>query len=114
MASLKKKKKQFYFIIEKQNEAIGRFTIDFGSNEVRLIDLVLILEARGKGYGQGIINALKLAARQVCVPLTLSVASTNLQAKRFYLNMGFRVEESQPLFDRLAWYPFAENMNEIA
>jgi len=99
-----------YFIIEKQHHAIGRFTIDFGSNEVRLVDIAFIPEARGKGFGEGILNALKLAAMQCCVPLTLSVHAGNWRAKQLYLKLGFQTEESRPPFERMAWYPNVKEM----
>lgn len=36
-----------YFIIEKHHEPIGKAIIDFGHNEVRLIDIAFIPQARG-------------------------------------------------------------------
>jgi ribosomal protein S18 acetylase RimI-like enzyme len=94
-----------YFVIEKQHERIGKVTIDFGPNEVRLIDIAFIPEARGKGFGPEVIAGLQKAAEQVSTPLTLSVLSHNLAAKSLYLKMGFVVENVTPPYEFMAWYP---------
>ncbi|MCU7924125.1 MAG: GNAT family N-acetyltransferase [Candidatus Thiodiazotropha sp. (ex Dulcina madagascariensis)] len=94
-----------YFIIEKQGERIGRIVIDFGPNEIRIIDVALIPMARGKGYGTGIIRALKHAAGSACSPLVLSVYKSNPAARQLYEQEGFRVEQSDQMIDQMAWYP---------
>lgn len=94
-----------YFIIEKQNERIGRVVIDFGANEVRIVDIAFIPVARNNGYGASIIRALKHTAAQVCAPMVLSVSRMNLRAKSFYLSEGFQVEESDDAIELMAWYP---------
>jgi hypothetical protein len=38
-------------------------------------------------------------------PVAVVVWRSNPQAKRVYLELGFHVEESQPLAERLVWYP---------
>ncbi|MFZ2403628.1 MAG: GNAT family N-acetyltransferase [Methylobacter sp.] len=95
----------FYFVVEKQGEKIGRIIVDFGHNEVRLLDITFIREARGKGFGSGVIKALQYAASQTKAPLTLSVHRSNPGARRLYLSLGFRVEQSDPMVEQLAWYP---------
>lgn len=101
-----------YFIIEKQGQPVGRLTIDFGSNEVRLVDIAFIPEARGKGYGEGVVNGLKLAAMQCRAPLALSVPSGNWRAKQLYTRLGFKTEEIAPPFERMVWYPGSGRQGE--
>ncbi len=97
----------FYFVVEKLGDRIGRIAVDFGHNEVHLIDIAFIPEARGKGYGGNVIKALQYAAAQVKAPLSLSLSvyQSNLNAKRFYLGLGFRVEQNEPTVARMIWYP---------
>ncbi|HZW26301.1 MAG TPA: GNAT family N-acetyltransferase [Gallionella sp.] len=95
----------FYFIIEKLGDKIGRIIVDFGHNEIRLVDVTFIREARGKGFGSGVIKALQYAAGQAKAPLTLTVHRHNPGAKRLYLSLGFRVEQSDPMVELMAWYP---------
>lgn len=94
-----------YFIIEKHNERVGRVVVDFGPNEVRLVDIAIIPAARGNGFGKGVIQALQMAAAKICVPLTLCVYKTNVDAYRLYLSLGFQVADTSPTNDMLMWYP---------
>jgi ribosomal protein S18 acetylase RimI-like enzyme len=80
-------------------------TVDFGHNEVRLIYLALIPAARGRGYGKVVLQGVQRAAQQVASPVAVVVWRNNVEARRLYLGLGFRVEESQPVADRLVWYP---------
>ena len=53
---------------------------------------------RGKGLGRGILTAVVETARKLpdLSSITLSVASTQEQAKYLYLNLGFRVFGVEP------------------
>ncbi|GAB4361929.1 MAG: GNAT family N-acetyltransferase [Methylohalobius sp. ZOD2] len=93
------------FIIEKQGERIGQVAVDFGPNEVRIINLSFIPKARGKGFGAQILRGMQMAAAQVRAPLALTVQSDNLVAKCLYLNLGFQVAEVVPPYERMLWYP---------
>lgn len=94
-----------YFIVEKQFERIGRVVVDFGMNDVRLVDLAFIPLARGKGYGSDVIQMLQRAAAMNRVPLTLSVINYNYSAKALYLRLGFLIQESSATHDYMIWYP---------
>ncbi|CAG1022872.1 diamine N-acetyltransferase [Patescibacteria group bacterium] len=94
-----------YFIVERQGERIGRIVIDFGMNEVRLVDMVFIPLARGKGYGSEVIQMLQHAATVNQVPLILSVVWHNQVAKALYLKLGFLVQSSTGMYETLIWYP---------
>lgn len=95
----------FYFIVEKLGEKIGRIIVDFGHNEIRLLDITFIREARGKGFGAAAIKALQYAAAQAKAPLALAVHRSNPGAKRFYLSLGFTVEQSDPMVEQMIWHP---------
>lgn len=99
-----------YFIVEKLGERVGRVAVDFGYNEVRVIDIALVRAARGLGYGAAILKSMQMAAAKVGAPLTLTVLRSNPKAAQFYFSMGFRVEQSGPMADLMAWYPTAADM----
>ncbi len=100
-----------YFIIEKTGENIGRISIDFGSNEIRIIDIAFILQARDKGYGRSIVQALKYAAGSACAPLVLTVSRNNIAAQTLYQKEGFQIEQSCEMHHQMAWYPTQGHMN---
>jgi ribosomal protein S18 acetylase RimI-like enzyme len=95
----------WHFVIERLGDRIGRVVLDFGPNEVRVVDIAFVPQARGRGFGTHILKALQMAATQVRAPLTLSVNPLNLSAKRLYLQLGFRVQETAPTVELLVWYP---------
>ncbi|MCS4306608.1 ribosomal protein S18 acetylase RimI-like enzyme [Rheinheimera pacifica] len=94
-----------YFIIEKHQEAIGKATLDFGPNEVRLIDLALIPAARGKGLGAAVVQAFQQASAAVAVPMTLTVLQENTAAKVLYQRLGFVTTAIQQPYELMIWYP---------
>lgn len=94
-----------YFIIEKLGEPIGRLTIDFGSNEIRVVNIAFISETRGRGYGEGVFRALQVAAESTAAPLVVIAHMQNPGMKSLYLKLGFQVDEIQPPFERMVWYP---------
>lgn len=99
-----------YFIVEQHQERIGRIVIDFGKNEIRMVDFCLIPQAQGKGYGKIIIQILQYAAGASKAPLTLSVMRMNERAKLLYFSLGFQVEETNEMYDRMVWYPSSVDM----
>lgn len=96
-----------YFIVEKHHEKIGRVVVDFGPNEVRIVDIAFIPEARSKGFGKAVLQSLQVAATSVHAPLFLSVAKTNIPALTLYASLGFQVAEVGDVYDLLVWYPGA-------
>lgn len=103
-----------HFVVEKHGEAIGRAMVDFGHNEVRLIDLAFVPKARGQGFGRAVLQSLQQAAAQVRAPLVLTAMQNNLPALRLYAGMGFRAEEANGVYLRMVWYPPAETASPIA
>ncbi|MBS1188766.1 MAG: acetyltransferase [Rhodocyclaceae bacterium] len=96
-----------YFIAEYHNERIGRVVLDFGPNEIRVVDIALIPIARGKGYGGQVLQAVQMAAGKVMAPVVLTVRFDHLRAKQLYARLGFVVEEPQIPYERMVWYPAA-------
>jgi ribosomal protein S18 acetylase RimI-like enzyme len=94
-----------YFIVEKHTEKIGRIVVDFGMNDVRLVDLAFIPVAQGKGYGSEVIQMLQQAAAVNRVPLTLSVMTHNYAAKALYVRLGFVLLNDRGTHEEMVWYP---------
>lgn len=99
-----------YFVVERLGERVGRIVVDFGPNEVRLVDIAFIPQARGRGYGSQVVKAMQSAAGHARAPLTLSVSRSNLRARQAYLSLGFRVERGDAMSEHMAWYPVAPQM----
>ncbi len=99
-----------YWIIEKQQQRIGKASLDFGRNVVHLIDLAFIPEARGKGYGRAVLESFQQTAKQIKAPMSLTVLQTNVVAKKLYHSLGFIVESVSPPHELMVWYPPSESI----
>nr|WP_085684346.1 MULTISPECIES: GNAT family N-acetyltransferase [unclassified Pseudomonas] len=94
-----------HYIVEKLGTAIGALSTDFGVNEIRVLYLAFIPQARGKGYGRTVLQGVQKAAQQVRCPVATVVWANNPHARQHYLALGFAVEERNPAAERLVWYP---------
>ena len=94
-----------HFVIEKAATSIGSVVVDFGHNEVRIVYLAFIPAARGKGFGSEVVRGMQAAAERVRSPLVAVVWRSNPQARQVYLDLGFSVQETQLVAERLIWYP---------
>lgn len=103
-----------HFVIEKIQERVGALIVDFGSNEVRVIYIAFIPTARGFGYGKTILQGVQQAAASTGCPVSVVVWHNNPGAKQIYLQLGFQVEESQLLAERMTWYPGSAISNRIS
>lgn len=97
-------------VVEKQGTAIGKVMIDFGSNIAHVIDLAFIMEARGRGYGKAVLQAVQYVAGQQGLPVGLTVEKQNLPAKNLYVKLGFQLAEASQTHEFMLWYPPASRV----
>lgn len=98
------------FIIEYYDEKVGRIILDFGPNEILIVDISLIPKARGKQLGSGVVKSFTYCADQIKVPLKLSVLNDNVHAKHVYAKLGFVLDEQIPPRDYLVYYPRTQDI----
>ncbi len=94
-----------HYVVEKLGTAIGALSTDFGANEIRVLYLAFIPQARGQGFGRAVLQGVQKAAQQIRCPVATVVWTSNPHARRHYLALGFAVEERNPAAERLVWYP---------
>ena len=94
-----------HYVVEKLGTAIGALSTDFGANEIRVLYLAFIPQARGHGFGRAVLQGVQKAAQQIRCPVATVVWTSNPHARRHYLALGFAVEERNPAAERLVWYP---------
>ncbi|MGN8275590.1 GNAT family N-acetyltransferase [Pseudomonas sp. SMV71] len=94
-----------HYVVEKLGTAIGALSTDFGPNEIRVLYLAFIPQARGQGYGRAVLQGVQKAAQQIRCPVATVVWASNPHARQHYLALGFQVQESNPAAQRLVWYP---------
>lgn len=91
------------YIVELHRQAIGKLMVSTGDDHLLVIDIALMGEMRGKGYGSALLRALKNHAADCGLHLQLSVDQHNTRAKKLYLDLGFRLVDSSATHDRLYW-----------
>ena len=94
-----------HYVVEKLGTAIGALSTDFGPNEIRVLYLAFIPQARGQGYGRAVLQGVQSAAQQIRCPVATVDWASNPHARRHYLALGFEVQERNPAAERLVWYP---------
>jgi ribosomal protein S18 acetylase RimI-like enzyme len=97
-----------YWLLESGKEAVGRLVLDFGDQAMRLIDIALLPQAQGRGYGSLLLRTLQALASERGQPLRLAVASGNPRARQLYLRLGFVRELGDAAFEYLVWQPAQE------
>ena len=104
-----------YFIIEKTGEPVGKLTLDWGGTEARVVDLGFIKRARGKGFGQTVIQGLLAACGPAKCPLAVSVAINNPGLYQSLLKMGFQVMDAAEgaSHHMLIWFPGQDAMDGL-
>ena len=85
-------------------EPIGRLYIDRRADEIRLIDIALLPEYRGKSLGGSIMNDILAEGAEVGKLVRIHVESNN-PAMRLYLRLGFEKIEEQGVYHLMEWAP---------
>lgn len=78
-----------YAVVEWCGTGIGRIYADFSEAEIRLVDLIILPEYRGRGIASIIVRGLCSEAAKRRVPMRLHVHPMN-PARRLYARLGFR------------------------
>ncbi|HEY0891902.1 MAG TPA: GNAT family N-acetyltransferase [Cellvibrio sp.] len=91
------------FIIHLFAEPIGKLILNNTPDSLHVIDIAFMPAMRNRGYGSGILRALKRLADQAGRPVRLAVDQQNTRAKKLYLKLGFALSESSASHDTLLW-----------
>ncbi|SNR43959.1 GNAT family N-acetyltransferase [Puniceibacterium sediminis] len=93
-----------WLIIEMNSAPIGRLYIERWASELRIIDIALIPDARGKGIGADILEDLQSEAAATAKNIGIHVEKAN-PAMSLYHRLGFKQTEDKGVYDLLVWRP---------
>lgn len=82
----------------------GRLYVHRRPAEIRLIDISLTPELRGRGIGSALLRELMSEAEAAGKPLTIHVEKYN-PAMRLYLRLGFKSIDDRGPYDLMEWRP---------
>ena len=94
---------EFQIILLNKKPA-GRLYVDRRDDEIRLIDIALLPEHRGKGLGSWLLGDLLQEGRQINEPVRIHVEKFN-PALRLYKRLGFTDIEDQGVYYLMEWLP---------
>jgi GNAT superfamily N-acetyltransferase len=80
-----------HHVVLAEGAAVGRFWVDRGADEIRVLDIVLVDTHRGRGIGTALLRGLQDEASRRGVGLGHAVVKENAGAIRFYERLGFTV-----------------------
>lgn len=86
-----------YDIVLVNGKPAGRLYVDRRQDEIRIIDIALLPEYRGKGTGSELLQGILREARSLQVPTRIHVESNN-PAMNLYERLGFRKIEEQGVY----------------
>lgn len=85
------------WVIESAAAPVGRLYLLYTESELRVVDISLLPEQRGRGVGTALLNRLGCLADDLGKPLRLHVEQFN-PALRLYRRMGFQERETNSLY----------------
>ncbi|WP_144394698.1 GNAT family N-acetyltransferase [Pleionea sediminis] len=94
-----------FFIIELEQQPIGRLFIDYWDNEIRIVDIALMPDYRNMGLGTHYFQQLFDEARQTNRSVTIHVEHNN-PAKKLYERLGFDLKtKTNDIYLLMEWRP---------
>lgn len=91
-------------IVEVDGAPAGRLYVQRWPKEVRLVDIALLPEFRGRGVGTELIQRLFSVAARAGKPVTIHVEIFN-PARALYERLGFAPKGEQGMYVLMEWKP---------
>ena len=87
-----------WMIVERAGRPIGRLYLERWPSQHRIIDIALLPQARGKGFGTALLNDVIEEAFANGKSVSIHVEKTN-PAMRLYRRLGFATAEDKGVYD---------------
>lgn len=91
-------------VIEIDGAVAGRLYVDRRPGDLRIVDIVLLPEHRGRGIGTSLVADLLRQAEAEGRIVTIHVEARN-PARSLYQRLGFEVAEDLGVYLRMEWTP---------
>ena len=85
-----------FLIVLLDGRPIGRLYVHYTPQDVRVLDIALVPDARGNGIGRWLLEKVLEEAARLAAPVTLHVGLGN-PARRLYERLGFRAVSQDAL-----------------
>lgn len=91
-------------IVEVDGAAAGRLWIDEWKDQIRLVDIALIPEQRGRGVGTQLLRDVLDRGKRANKPVTIHVEAYN-PALHLYERLGFEKVDTNGVYFLMKWTP---------
>lgn len=98
-------------IVELAGDAVGRFYVERGEQEIRVIDISLLPEFRGQGIGGALLRGVLDEARDNGKRVSIHVEQSN-PAKRWYQRLGFLSVSDGGIYQLMEWTAGSDGSHE--
>lgn len=95
-----------FFVIERAGVAVGRLYLHWRKDELRIVDIALLPEARGQGLGGVLLGNLMTRAETEGKSVSIHVEQMN-PAMRLYVRLGFERIGEHGIYHLMEWRPDA-------
>ena len=92
-----------YQVLELDGVAVGRLVTAAVAGAVRVVDIAVMTQARGRGVAGETLRRLKQQAARSGRDVTLAVHKDNAGARRLYAALGFAVDGEDAFSLQLRW-----------
>jgi ribosomal protein S18 acetylase RimI-like enzyme len=93
-----------FLIIEVDAAPAGRLYVSRWEQEIRIIDIVLLPEFRGRGIGTSLLRDLLDEGQRTGKAVSIHVERIN-PALRLYERLGFKMIEDKGIYLLMEWHP---------
>jgi ribosomal protein S18 acetylase RimI-like enzyme len=93
-----------WLVVEHGGQAVGRLYVEEWPSQLRIIDIALVPEAQGRGFGSALLDDIIDRARAASKKVSIHVEKNN-PAMRLYERLGFAKAEDKGVYDLLEWSP---------
>ena len=94
-----------YLIINIDSGAAGRLYVHYAPKDIRIIDIALLDDFRGQGYGSRILKGILQGAQASGRTVSIHVEKVN-PALSLYQKLGFQIiEDTHGLYYLMKWHP---------
>ena len=91
-------------VIMDRERLIGRLYVDYGPDELRILDICLLPEYRNRGIGLGLLRSLQAQGERLRLPVRINVPLGSL-AQRLLLRCGFDILAVDGTYNIMEWMP---------
>ena len=93
-----------FLVIERDHRPVGRLYLHWRKDELRIVDIALLPDARGQGTGGALLRALMEAAAARGQGVSIHVEQMN-PAMTLYRRLGFEKAGEHGIYHRMEWRP---------